>query len=91
MGKRNYVFAIKFVVERDVIIKADDLVEAMEKVIDVSPEAILAEIDSDDVVFPPGQNNNRQTQAFPEHDYLYRSDDDGDELDDERLDDKDFV
>jgi hypothetical protein len=91
MAERNYVFAIKFSVERDVIIKAESLTDAMEKIMDVSPEMILAEIDSDDFVFPTGSSNNRQTQTYPEHDYLYRSDDDGDELDDELLDDKDEV
>ena len=91
MANRNYVFAIKFAVERDVIVKAESLTDAMEKLMDVSTEMVLAEIDSDDFVFPPGQHNNRQTQVYPEHDYLYRSDDDGDELDEERLDDKDEV
>jgi hypothetical protein len=91
MAERNYVFAIKFAVERDVIIKAESLTDAMEKIMDVSPEMILAEIDSEDFVFPTGQHNSRQTQTYPEHDYLYRSDDEGVELDDELLDDKDEV
>ena len=91
VAERNYVFAIKFAVERDVIIKAESLTDAMEKIMDVSPEMILAEIDSDDFVFPTGNNNNRQTQVYPEHDYLYRSDDEGVELDDELLDEKDEV
>lgn len=91
MGSRNYVFSMKFMVERDVIIKADCLTDAMEKVTDISPEMVLAEIDSEDFVFPTGHSNERQTQVYPEHDYLYRSDDEGDELDGERLDDKDEV
>ena len=91
MAERNYVFAIKFAVERDVIIKAESLTDAMEKLMDVSTEMVLAEIDSDDFVFPPGQHNNRQTQVYPEHDFLYRSDDDGEELDSDLLDDKDEV
>lgn len=89
MGKRYYRFAIKFAVERDVLIKADRLTDAMEKIADISPEMVLAEIDSDDVVFPSRIND--QTQVYPEHDYLYRANAEGDELDAELLDDEDEV
>lgn len=89
MGKRYYRFAVKFAVERDVLIKADRLTDAMEKITDVSPEMVLAEIDSADVIFPSRIND--QTQVYPENDYLYRADAEGDELDNEKLDDDDFV
>jgi hypothetical protein len=89
MGKRYYRFAVKFAVERDVLIKADNLVDAMAEISNVSPEMVLAEIDSSDVVFPSRIND--QTQVYPEHDYLYRTDAEGDELDNEKLDDDDFV
>ena len=89
MGKRYYRFAIKFAVERDVLVKADRLTDAMEKLTDISPEMVLAEIDSDEVIFPSRVND--QTQVYPEHDYLYRADAEGDELDNEKLDDNDFV
>jgi len=32
-----------------------------------------------------------RTQIYPERDYLYRADSEGDELDNEKLDDDDFV
>jgi hypothetical protein len=89
MGKRYYRFAIKFAVERDVLIKADRLTDAMEKIADISPEMVLAEIDSSDFVFPSRIND--QTQVYPEHDYLYRANAEGDELDAELLDDEDEV
>ena len=89
MGKRYYRFAIKFAVERDVLIKADRLTDAMEKIPDISPEMVLAEIDSSDFVFPSRIND--QTQVYPEHDYLYRANAEGDELDAELLDDEDEV
>lgn len=89
MSKRYYRFAIKYAVERDVLIVADSLTDAMEKVSDVSPERILGEIDSDDVIFPARIND--QTQVYPEHDFLYRANADGDELDDDQLDDDDEV
>jgi hypothetical protein len=89
MGKRYYRFAIKFAVERDVLIKADRLTDAMEKIADISPELVLAEIDSSDFVFPSRIND--QTQVYPEHDYLYRANAEGDELDSELLDDEDEV
>jgi len=89
MGKRYYRFAIKFAVERDVLIKADRLTDAMEKIADTSPEMVLAEIDSSDFVFPSRIND--QTQVYPEHDYLYRANAEGDELDAELLDDEDEV
>ena len=89
MSKRYYRFAIKFAVERDVLIKADRLTDAMEKIADISPEMVLAEIDSSDFVFPSRIND--QTQVYPEHDYLYRANAEGDELDSELLDDEDEV
>lgn len=89
MSKRYYRFAIKFEVERDVLIVADSLTDAMERVSDVSPERILGEIDSDDIVFPTRIND--QTQVYPEHDFLYRSNAEGDELDEEQLDENDYV
>jgi len=89
VSKRYYRFAIKYAVERDVLIVADSLTDAMEKVSDVSPERILGEIDSDDVIFPARIND--QTQVYPEHDFLYRANADGDELDDDQLDDDDEV
>lgn len=89
MGKRYYRFSIKFAVERDVLIKADRLTDAMEKIADVSPEMVLAEIDSSDVVFPSRIND--QTQVYPEHDFLYRANSEGDEVDDSELDDEDEV
>ena len=89
MGKRYYRFAIKFAVERDVLIKADRLTDAMEKIADISPEMVLAEIDSSDFAFPSRIND--QTQVYPEHDYLYRANAEGDELDAELLDDEDEV
>lgn len=91
MAKRKYLFSYKFAIERDVIIEADDLSDAMERMTDVSPEMCLAEIDGDGVIFPPGQNFQNQTQVYPEHDFLYRCDDDGNELDSDLLDDKDEV
>jgi hypothetical protein len=89
VSKRYYRFAIKFEVERDVLIVADSLTDAMEKITDVSPERILGEIDSDDIVFPSQIND--QTQVYPEHDFLYRADENGDELDEDELDDDDSV
>jgi hypothetical protein len=89
MDNRKYRFAMKFAVERDVIIEAEDLVEAMALLTNISPEMLLAEIDGSDCTFPP--NINDKTQVYPEHDYLYRCDDDGDELDSDLLDDKDEV
>jgi hypothetical protein len=89
VSKRYYRFSIKFAVERDVLIKADRLADAMEKISDISPEMVLAEIDSSDFVFPSRIND--QTQVYPEHDYLYRANADGDELDAELLDDEDEV
>jgi len=89
VSKRYYRFAIKYAVERDVLIVADSLTDAMEKVSDVSPERILGEIDSDDIIFPARIND--QTQVYPEHDFLYRANADGDELDDDQLDDDDEV
>jgi hypothetical protein len=89
VSKRYYRFAIKFEVERDVLIVADSLTDAMERISDVSPERILGEIDSDDIVFPTRIND--QTQVYPEHDFLYRSNAEGDELDEEQLDENDYV
>jgi hypothetical protein len=89
VSKRYYRFAIKFEVERDVLIVADSLTDAMERVSDVSPERILGEIDSDDIVFPTRIND--QTQVYPEHDFLYRANAEGDELDEEQLDENDYV
>lgn len=89
MDNRKYRFSVKFEVERDVIIEAEDLVEAMARLTDVSPEMILAEIDGSDITFP--SNINDQTQVYPEHDFLYRCDDDGVEVDSDLLDDKDEV
>jgi hypothetical protein len=89
VSKRYYRFAIKFEVERDVLIVADSLTDAMERISDVSPELILGEIDSDDIVFPSRIND--QTQVYPEHDFLYRSNAEGDELDEEQLDENDYV
>ena len=89
MSKRYYRFAVKFEVERDVLIVADSLPDAMERISDVSPERILGEIDSDDIVFPSRIND--QTQVYPEHDFLYRSNAEGDELDEEELDENDYV
>lgn len=89
MSKRYYRFAVKFEVERDVLIVADSLTDAMERISDVSPERILGEIDSDDIVFPSRIND--QTQVYPEHDFLYRSNAEGDELDEEQLDENDYV
>jgi hypothetical protein len=80
---------MKFAVERDVIIEAEDLVEAMTTMMSVSPEMLLAEIDGTDITFP--SNINDQTQVYPEHDFLYRCDDDGEEVDGDLLDDKDEV
>jgi len=87
--KRYYRFAIKYAVERDVLIVAGSLTDAMEKIADVSPERILGEIDSDDFVFPSRIND--QTQVYPEHDFLYRSNAEGDEVDEEHLDEEDYV
>jgi hypothetical protein len=87
--KRYYRFAIKYAVERDVLIVAGSLNDAMEKITDVSPERILGEIDSDDIIFPARIND--QTQVYPEHDFLYRANAEGDELDDDKLDEDDFV
>lgn len=89
MSKRYYRFAVKFEVERDVLIVADSLPDAMERISDVSPERILGEIDSDDIVFPTRIND--QTQVYPEHDFLYRANAEGDELDEEQLDENDYV
>lgn len=89
MSKRYYRFAVKFEVERDVLIVADSLTDAMERISDVSPERILGEIDSDDIVFPSRIND--QTQVYPEHDFLYRSNAEGDEVDEEQLDENDYV
>lgn len=89
MSKRYYRFAIKYEVERDVLIVADSLTDAMEKVSDVSPERILGEIDSDDIIFPSRIND--QTQVYPEHDFLYRANAEGDEVDEENLDENDYV
>lgn len=89
MDNRKYRFSMKFAVERDVIIEAEDLVEAMATMMSVSPEMLLAEIDGTDITFP--SNINDQTQVYPEHDFLYRCDDDGDEVDGDLLDDKDEV
>jgi hypothetical protein len=89
VSKRYYRFAIKFEVERDVLIVADSLTDAMERITDVSPERILGEIDSEDIVFPTRIND--QTQVYPEHDFLYRSNAEGDELDEEQLDENDYV
>ena len=41
MDNRKYRFAMKFAVERDVIIEAEDLVEAMALITNVSPEMLL--------------------------------------------------
>lgn len=89
MSKRYYRFAVKFEVERDVLIVADSLTDAMERISDVSPERILGEIDSDDIVFPSRIND--QTQVYPEHDFLYRANAEGDEVDEEQLDENDYV
>ena len=89
MDNRKYRFSMKFAVERDVIIEAEDLVEAMTTMMSVSPEMLLAEIDGTDITFP--SNINDQTQVYPEHDFLYRCDDDGEEVDGDLLDDKDEV
>ena len=89
MDSRKYRFAVKFAIERDVIIEAEDLVEAMALLTNVSPEMCLAEIDGTDITFPSAIND--QTQVYPEHDYLYRCDDDGDEVDADLLDDRDEV
>ena len=89
MDNRKYRFSMKFAVERDVIIEAEDLVEAMATMMSVSPEMLLAEIDGTDITFPSDIND--QTQVYPEHDFLYRCDDDGEEVDGELLDDKDEV
>ena len=89
MDNRKYRFSMKFAVERDVIIEAEDLVEAMATMMSVSPEMLLAEIDGTDITFP--SNINDQTQVYPEHDFLYRCDDDGEEIDGDLLDDKDEV
>ncbi len=89
MKKRYYRFAIKYAVERDVLIVAGSLTDAMEKITDVSPERILGEIDSDDIIFPSRIND--QTQVYPEHDFLYRSNAEGDEVDEEQLDEEDYV
>jgi hypothetical protein len=89
MDNRKYRFSMKFAVERDVIIEAEDLVEAMATMMSVSPEMLLAEIDGTDITFP--SNINDQTQVYPEHDFLYRCDDDGEEVDGDLLDDKDEV
>ena len=40
MAERNYVFAIKFAVERDVIVKAECLTDAMEKLYEVCPSTL---------------------------------------------------
>jgi hypothetical protein len=89
MDKRKYRFAMKFAIERDVIIEAEDLIEAMSLMTSVSPEMCLAEIDGTDITFPA--NINDQTQVYPEHDYLYRVDANGDEVDYELLDERDEV
>lgn len=89
MDKRKYRFSMKFAIERDVIIEAEDLIEAMELITSVSPEMLLAEIDGTDITFPA--NINDQTQVYPEHDFLYRCDDNGDEVDYELLDERDEV
>jgi len=89
MKQRSYRFSFTFNVERDVIIKADSLTDAMEMVSDVSPEMLLMEIDGTDFVFPSGMN--QQTQVYPEHDFRYRCDEDGEEIDYDLLDDKDEV
>jgi hypothetical protein len=89
MDNRKYRFSMKFAVERDVIIEAEDLVEAMATMMSVSPEMLLAEIDGTDITFP--SNINDQTQVYPEHDFLYRCDDDGEEVDGDLLDDRDEV
>lgn len=89
MDKRKYRFAMKFAIERDVIIEAEDLIEAMASITEVSPEMLLAEIDGTDITFPA--NINDQTQVYPEHDFLYRCDDEGDEVDSDLLDDRDEV
>lgn len=89
MKKRYYRFAIKYQVERDVLIVGHSLTDAMEKITDVSPERILGEIDSDDIIFPARIHD--QTQVYPEHDFLYRANAEGDELDDDKLDEDDFV
>jgi hypothetical protein len=89
MDNRKYRFSMKFAVERDVIIEAEDLVEAMGIMMGVSPEMLLAEIDGTDITFPSQIND--QTQVYPEHDFLYRCDEDGDEVDGDLLDDKDEV
>ena len=89
MDKRKYRFSMKFEIERDVIIEAEDLIEAMELITNVSPEMLLAEIDGTDITFPA--NINDQTQVYPEHDFLYRCDDNGDEVDYELLDERDEV
>jgi hypothetical protein len=89
MDNRKYRFSMKFAVERDVIIEAEDLVEAMATMMSVSPEMLLAEIDGTDITFP--SNINDQTQVYPEHDFLYRCDEDGAEIDGDLLDDRDEV
>ena len=89
MSKRYYRFSTKFVVERDVLVKADNLIDAMARVNDVGIDSVLLEIDSSDVVFPARKQDH--TQIHPERDYLYRADAEGDELDNEKLDDDDFV
>lgn len=89
MDKRKYRFAMKFAIERDVIIEAEDLMEAMELMTNVSPEMCLAEIDGTGIIFPSAIND--QTQVYPEHDFLYRCDDEGDEVDYDLLDDRDEV
>jgi hypothetical protein len=61
----------------------------MATMMSVSPEMLLAEIDGTDITFP--SNINDQTQVYPEHDFLYRCDDDGEEVDGDLLDDKDEV
>lgn len=61
----------------------------MAEITSLSPEMVLAEIDSADVVFPSRIND--QTQVYPEHDFLYRSNAEGDEVDEEQLDENDYV
>ena len=89
MDNRKYRFAVKFAIERDVIIEAEDLVEAMALLTNVSPEMCLAEIDGTDITVPSATHD--ETQVFPKNDYLDRCDDDGDDVDGDLLDDRDEV
>jgi len=87
-GERSYRFFVKFEIEREVVIHADDLIEAMEKSFDVSAEMLLSQTDFGDFSFPNQPLDATLINSL-ELDHQYRCDRLGNEIGD--IDDRDSV